>query len=284
MYNTIKLLRFPFSFFLLPVSLFSFYYINPELNKNLLLVIIIWHVLVFPSSNGYNSYNDNDDGPIGGLEKPPKPTKLLLHLTNWMDLIAVLLSMFVNSKFSIFVLVYILFSRLYSYRKIRLKQYPIIGFFVVFIFQGIWIFFANILALSSYSLIENQSVFLSAIASSFFIATVYPITQIYQHSADKADGVKTLSMLLGKKGTFLFSGLMFVSANTFVFLSFNNLHQINNFWLYNVIMFPVSCFFIWWAISSYKNEKYVNFKNTMIMLVLSATLSNIYFTLLLITK
>jgi 1,4-dihydroxy-2-naphthoate octaprenyltransferase len=155
---------------------------------------------------------------------------------------------------------------------------------VVFIFQGCWIFCANVIALSSVILFQNHSVILSAIASSFLIAIVYPITQIYQHSADKADGVKTLSMLLGKKGTFLFSGLMFVSANTFVFLSFNNLHQINNFWLYNVIMFPVSCFFIWWAISSYKNEKYVNFKNTMIMLVLSATLSNIYFTLLLITK
>lgn len=284
MINAIKLLRFPFSFFLLPVSLFSFYYINPELNINLFLVVIIWHALVFPSSNGYNSYNDNDDGPIGGLEKPPKPTLLLLQLTNWMDLIAIALSLFVNIQFTFFVALYILFSRMYSYRKIRLKKFPIIGFLVVFIFQGIWIFVANIFALTSYTLLENLSVLFSAIASSFLIATVYPITQIYQHDSDKADGIKTISMMLGKKGTFIFSGVMFALATTFIFLSFNNLHQINNFWLYNIVMFPVSCYFVWWAISSYKNEEYVNFKNTMIMLISSSTLSNIYFTILLITK
>jgi hypothetical protein len=35
MYDTIKLLRFPFSVFLLPISIFSFFYIQPELNYQL---------------------------------------------------------------------------------------------------------------------------------------------------------------------------------------------------------------------------------------------------------
>ena len=90
--NTIKLLRFPFSIFLLPISLFSFFYIQPEINYQLFLVLIIWHLLVFPSSNGYNSYNDQDEGPIGGLASPPKPTKLLLAVSNFFDGAAILLS------------------------------------------------------------------------------------------------------------------------------------------------------------------------------------------------
>lgn len=280
--NTIKLLRFPFSLFLLPITLFSFFYIQPEINYQLFLVLIIWHILVFPSSNGYNSYNDQDEGPIGGLESPPKPTKQLLYLSNFMDGSSIFLSFLINTYFAIFVIVYIIASRLYSNRIIRLKKFPIVGFLVVFIFQGAWIFCANIFAFSSTALFSNQSVIFSAIASSFFIGTIYPITQIYQHEADKNDGVKTLSMMLGLKGTFIFSALMFSIATLFVFLSFSNDSVINNFWLFIIVMLPSTLFFLSWTVKSFKNTIHINFKNTMMMLVLSSLLTNVYFLILLI--
>jgi 1,4-dihydroxy-2-naphthoate octaprenyltransferase len=280
--DTIKLLRFPFSIFLLPISLFSLFYIHPEINLQLFLVLIIWHILVFPSSNGYNSYNDQDDGPIGGLAAPPKPTKLLLYVSNFLDGVAILLSLLINNYFAIFVAGYIIFSRLYSNRKIRLKKFPVIGFLVVFFFQGAWIFCANIFALSSITLFSNQSVVFSAIASSFFIGTIYPITQIYQHESDRKDGVKTLSILVGMKGTFIFSALMFSMATLFVYFSFHSDTAINNFWLFNIVMLPSTIFFIYWAVRSFKNRTHINFKNTMTMLVLSSSLNNLYFLILLI--
>jgi len=282
MKDTIKLLRFPFSIFLLPVSLFSFFYIHPAINYQLILVLGIWHLLVFPSSNGYNSYNDQDEGPIGGLASPPKPTKLLLHLSNIMDGAAIALSFLVNVYFAFFVGIYIIASRLYSNRSIRLKKLPVIGFFVVIVFQGAWVFAANIYGLSSVKLFSNQSVVFSAIASSFFIATVYPLTQIYQHESDKKDGVKTLSMLLGIKGTFIFSTLMFTIANLFIYLSFHSVDTIHLFWLFNIVMFPSTVYFFLWALRSFKNEIHVNFKNTMIMLVLSSLLNNCFFVILLL--
>ncbi len=246
------------------------------------MVLIIWHVLVFPSSNGYNSYHDQDDGPIGGLATPPKPTKQLLYLSNFLDGLAILLSFILTSYFAIFVIIYIIASRLYSNRIIRFKKFPIIGFLIVFIFQGAWIFCANIFALSSATLLLNQSVVFSAIASSFFIGSIYPITQIYQHEADSNDGVKTLSILLGKKGTFIFSGLMFLMATGFVFLSFYNSNLTSNFWLFNIIMLPSTLFFLSWAFKSFENTEHINFKNTMTMLTLSSLLTNVYFLLLLI--
>lgn len=280
--NTIKLLRFPFSIFLLPVSLFSFFYIQPAANYQPFLLLAIWHILVFPSSNGYNSYHDQDEGPIGGLAAPPKSTKLLLHLSNLMDGTAILLSFLINHYFAFFVAVYIIASRLYSNRSIRLKKFPIIGFFVVFIFQGAWIFCANIFALSSSDLFSNKSVLFSAIASSFFIATIYPLTQIYQHEADHKDGVKTLSMLLGIKGTFLFSMFMFSTATFFIYLSFHTSDAINNFWLFNIVMLPATIYFLSWMLKSFKNAAHVNFKNTMGMLVLCSLLNNLFFLILLL--
>lgn len=280
--NTLKLLRFHFSLFLLPVSLFSFFYIRPEAGLNLFLLIVIWHVLVFPASNGYNSFNDRDEGPIGGLAKPPRPTRLLLYTVNCMDALALSLSFLIKPGFVFFALVYIIASRLYSNRRIRLKKYPLAGFLVVFIFQGFWIFYGNIAALSDAGMIFDSPVLLSGVASSFLIGTVYPVTQIYQHQADKEDGVQTLSMLLGLKGTFLFSVFMFLLASFCIYLSFHLQHRVGNFWLFNLVMLPSTLFFLVWALRSFRDSAHVNFRNAMIMLVLSSCLTNIYFFVLLL--
>ncbi|PBQ34600.1 hypothetical protein CNR22_23425 [Sphingobacteriaceae bacterium] len=280
--NTLKLLRFPFSVFLLPVSLFSFFYIQPDFNFSFWLVIFIWHVLVFPASNGYNSYNDADEGPIGGLARPPKPTKALLTSVNFMDGLAALLSLFISFSFTFFVLVYIIASRLYSNKTVRLKKYPVYGFLVVFVFQGFWIFCANIFALSEPGLLNHTPVLLSAIASSFLIGTIYPITQIYQHQADKNEGVTTLSIVLGMRGTFVFSVVMFSIASLLIYSSFYLQNNLTNFWLFNIVMLPSTLFFLIWALRSFRDTVHVNFKNTMIMLVLSSMLNNIYFFVLLL--
>lgn len=282
MKDTIKLLRFPYSIFLLPISLFSFFYIHPAISYPLFLVIIIWHLLVFPSSNGYNSYNDKDEGPIGALASPPKPTRLLLQVANGMDGAAIALAALFSGYFALFVAGYIVASRLYSNRKIRLKKLPVIGFLIVFIFQGAWVFCANVYALSSPGLFANPSVIFSAVASSFFIATVYPLTQIYQHEADARDGVKTLSMILGIKGTFIFSALMFAIANLFIYLAFHTGQTIHNFWLFTIVMLPSTAYFLFWTLRSFKNVAQVNFKNTMVMLVLSSSLNNLFFIILLL--
>jgi 1,4-dihydroxy-2-naphthoate octaprenyltransferase len=278
--NTLKLLRFHFSVFLLPVSLFSFFYIQPDFTFQFILVLLIWHLLVFPASNGYNSYNDRDEGPIGGLSAPPPPTKALLYTVNSMDALALLLSFFVNPVFVLFVAGYILVSRLYSYRGVRLKKYPLLGFLVVFIFQGFWIFCANVFALSDPGLLVYPPVLFSAIASSFLAGTLYPLTQIYQHQSDKQDGVNTISMVLGMKGTFVFSVCMFVIASLLIYFSFYLQHSLFNFWLFNLIMLPSTLFFFSWAIRSFRNTVHVNFRNTMIMLILSSGLNNIYFLVL----
>jgi 1,4-dihydroxy-2-naphthoate octaprenyltransferase len=280
--DNIKLLRFPFSVFLLPITLMSLVFIQPVFGVNLILVVVIWHVLVYPSSNGYNSYHDQDTGPIGALENPPPATRSLLTISNCMDITAIGLSFLINWKFALLVGLYILSSRAYSNRKVRLKKYPVIGFLVVFVFQGIWIFCSNVVGLSSMELFNSKGIIPYALASSFFIATIYPLTQIYQHEADKKDNVKTLSMLLGIKGTFLLSGFMFFCASTLLFISNYQVHKIYQFWLFLVVLAPSTLYFLFWMIKSLKDLREVNFKNTMKMLILSSILTNLYFIIILI--
>src|SRR5690606_37770715 len=84
--ETLVLLRLPFSVFLLPVLLFA-WSLSPERNPlTALLVFFILHLLVYPASNGYNSYHDKDTGSIGGLKAPPQPKEELLWLVTAMDI------------------------------------------------------------------------------------------------------------------------------------------------------------------------------------------------------
>ena len=178
-HSTIQLLRFHFSLFLLPVYLFALSQVNRIDWVDAVIVFFVLHLLVYPSSNGYNSYMDRDETSIGGLAKPLQPTKQLFYVTIIMDIIAISVSMIISIYFAAGVLLYILASRAYSYRGIRLKKFPITGYLIVIIFQGALTFF-----LSYHGSSVNKTLqipFWPALASSLLIGGYYPLTQIYQH-------------------------------------------------------------------------------------------------------
>lgn len=139
--STLQLLRFHFAFFLMPVYWFALSQV-PERNWfRALLVFIVLHLLVYPASNGYNSYMDRDENSIGGIRNPLRPTRQLFFVSIAMDIAAVLLGLLVSIYFAAGVALYILASRAYSYRGIRLKKYPFAGYLTVVIFQGAVTFF-----------------------------------------------------------------------------------------------------------------------------------------------
>jgi 1,4-dihydroxy-2-naphthoate octaprenyltransferase len=108
--STIILLRVPFSFFLMPVFFLALSQV-PEINYGkALLVFIILHLIMYPASNGYNSYMDQDEDSIGMIEKPPKATKELFYLTLILDGLAITLSLLVNLPFALFIMANILAS------------------------------------------------------------------------------------------------------------------------------------------------------------------------------
>jgi 1,4-dihydroxy-2-naphthoate octaprenyltransferase len=227
---------------------------------------LIIHLLVYPASNGYNSYIDKDETSIGGLEKPPMPTKALFYLTLVMDSLALLLSLIlIHWIFALCILTYILASRAYSSKQIRLKQYPLIGFLIVVIFQGAFTYYMSMFGINGESLSFSTSDIYIMLACSLQIAGAYPLTQIYQHEADLADGVTTLSYKLGIKGTFLFTGISFLFCTIFYFLYFQSVSGLNQFFVLLVLFIPILVFFNLWFIKTMKNLEEANFKNTMRM-------------------
>ncbi len=278
--STIQLLRVPFSFLLMPVYWFALSTIHIIDWSKAILIFIILHLLVYPSSNGYNSFMDRDETPIGGIANPMRPTRQLFYATIVLDAIAIALSFFVNAFFTTAIVVYILFSRAYSYRKIRLKQYPIIGYLTVVLNQGLLSFWMVYKGANR----DSASVFpiLACIAATFLIGGFYPITQVYQHDADKKDGVKTISILLGIRGTFVWCAAMYAIAFGLLFVYFQRTHQISRFIVLQVFFVPVLLYFFYWVNKVWQNKANANFIYTMRMNWLAATCTNAGFITLLI--
>lgn len=212
--------------------------------------------------------------------KPLQPTRQLFHTTVAIDILALIMSLYISQLFALGILLYILASRAYSYRGIRLKRFPIIGFLTVFIFQGGLIFFI------SYHAIYPEQTFnvplLPCLISSLLIAALYPLTQIYQHEEDKKDGVTTISYVLGKKGTFIFSMTLFLLATFLFFIRYQNQEELNHFYLYLLTMLPVVLFFLYWMERTWRNPEAANFKNSLLMNLFSTASTTIFFIVLII--
>ena len=264
----------------MPVYFFAMSQLNHINWYDAALVFVILHVLVYPASNGYNSYMDRDTSPIGGLKNPLQPTKQLFVVTVCMDITAVAISFFITWLFAAGIFCYILASRAYSYRKIRLKQFPVIGYLTVVIFQGAVTFFLVYHGADSNH--ANSVPVIAMIASSLLIGGFYPLTQIYQHEEDIKDGIKTISYKLGYKGTFIFTGIVYALAFIMLGLQFFLNLEWTSFFILQTFMLPVLVYFFVWFRKVLKNKKEANFKNTMRMNLLASLCTNLGFITLLI--
>lgn len=280
--STIQLLRFHFSFFLLPVYLFAVCQVPVIHTAHALLIFFILHFLVYPSSNGYNSYMDRDETPIGGIKNPMLPTRQLFYISIMMDVVAIGLSLFISYWFTICIVAYIAASRAYSYRGIRLKKYPVVGYLTVIIFQGAVTYFMVYHGSSINKIITAPPA--GMVAASLLIGGFYPLTQIYQHEADRKDGVITISALLGYRGTFIFTALVYTLAMGLLAWTFFSHGEQNKFLALATMMLPILVYFFSWASLVWKDVRTANFANTMRMNLLASICTNLAFLTLLIWR
>jgi hypothetical protein len=267
----IQHLRLPFSILLMPTFFFALTFVSSVDVVNLGLIFFLMHGLVFPSSNAYNSTQDNDIGSIGLIEKPLPVPAYLYKVTLALDAIALLLAYYIN--------------RLYSFRKVRIKRFAFLSYFLVSGCQGAFTFMIFYLACHSsgdvpYKVIHffnTNTLLLSALITSFYIGAIYPLTQIYQHAQDEADGVHTISMALGIKGTFIWSGICFSLGTAILSWLLESLLKVDLIFIFLLCTLPCIAFFLYWTFSSYKDVRNANYSNMLKMNIVSCMSLLIYF-------
>ncbi|MFC3416705.1 UbiA family prenyltransferase [Algoriphagus hitonicola] len=278
--SSLKHLRIPFSIFLLPVFLFALAFTANFDEIRILLVFIILHLFLYPSSNGYNSYFDKDEKSIGGIKNPPKVTPDLYWLSLVFFAISLGMALKISLEFSTMILVYGLVSMAYSHPKIRLKKYPWLSWIVAGLFQGYFTFAMAYAGLSDFGweVFFKAHVLIPGMLTSLMLWANYPLTQVYQHEEDAKRNDLTLSRKLGIQGTFAFSAFFFLLTAAGFAWFFLSRDQEYILWVYLAAMLPIVLYFMIWFYFVRKNpEKYANYSWTMGMNTISALLLNGFF-------
>ncbi len=278
--STLLHLRIPFSFFLLPIFLFAMATAPFQMDFKPWLVFAILHLLLYPASNGFNSYYDKDEKSIGGLQNPPPVSRQLLIYSLMLDLMAVLLALWLDFGFAMMVFVYGMVSKAYSHPSIRLKKYPVLGWLTIGIFQGLFTFLMVIKGLAEIDWIGLVDYLIPAILGTILLLGSYPMTQVYQHQEDQKRGDITISLKLGILGTFHFTALFFTLSVALYIFYFLNYYSLQIAILFPVLLSPTLIYFILWYLKVRKQAALANFKNTMRLNFISSLCLNIFFVIL----
>jgi 4-hydroxybenzoate polyprenyltransferase len=260
--STWQHLRFPFSIFLAPVFLFAWSENSDATSLRVLSCFLLLHLGLYPASNGINSYYDQDEGPIGGLEKPIRPGLELLWVSNALEAFAVLGLFIIELRTGILAVLYSAASRAYSHPSTRWKARPYLSLVVVTLCQGALVFYLSTSALAPqaekdfFQWAFDPVLSLPALASTFLLVSSYPLTQVYQHEEDTRRGDLTLSRVLGVRGTFVFSmAAALLALLLFVFVLDQNhrvplLVQVSAL---SVFTLPSTLHLIRWALQCWKS-------------------------------
>jgi len=280
--DTIVHLRIPFSLFLFPIFCFAVSQAATIDWFNTAIVFISLHFFIYPGSNVYNSYMDNDKGSIGGLKNPPPATVKLYYASIIFDSIGLLLCLFVNMWLALFILVFVFVSKAYSWRSIRLKKYAILSWLIVMLFQGGFTFLIVNMSCTNKFNAEwfNLKNIECMIIASLLIGGFYPLTQIYQHEEDSSRGDYTISYRLGVTGTFVFSALLFLIACAISYHYFGIFYNIQQFYIFNLCLLPVIIYFLYWFIKTIRNKLSADFTHSMRMTILSSLCMIVCFTVI----
>ena len=269
-------LRVPFSFFLLPVFWFALSQsTTPDWGRAVAVGLII-HLLLYPASHAYNSYYDKDEASIGMLENPPPVSKTLWRVAWGLDALALLLGAWVGWPFVVYLLLYGFISKAYSYEGIRLKKYPILSWLIVGTCQGGLTYLATYQAINQVALPElmQPHLWLAAGLCSLNILAIYPITQVYQHQEDARRGDLTMSRLLGIRGTFWCTGLIFALTMAGFYVFYRG--QTPFYWL-QLCLLPTTLFFIHWYSRVHRHPEAANYRQAMRMTLLAGIGLNLFF-------
>lgn len=275
-------LRIHFSYFLLPIYLFAIS-ISPNLSESgLLWLFIILHLFIYPASNAYNSFFDKDEKSIGGLKNPPPVDRGLYYLALSFDMMGLILAAVFfkgNVTLLLMIVAYIAASRAYSNPRIRLKKYAITSWLIAGFFQGAWVVWLTYIGLNDFEFLQlfKAHIIIPGLLASAILWGSYPMTQIYQHEEDAKRGDITMSIKLGVRGTFLFTGLFFGMASLGFVWYFNTYYELQYGLIFLMAMAPVVLFFSWWFLKTQKDPNQANYKNTMRLNWISATCLGAFF-------
>ncbi len=199
-------LRLPFQLLLAPVFLWGWLLGGGGLTARFALAFVTLHVFVYGGVTAFNSYYDRDEGPVGGLERPPRVPPELLPFSIAVQGVGLLLSLDVAVPFALACLGFVVLSTAYSHPAVRLKGRPWASLVTVGFGQGVLAFVAGwVGAGAMLAELAGPVGLLGIAAATLIILGLYPLGQLYQVDEDRARGDRTVAVAWGSGRCFAVS-------------------------------------------------------------------------------
>jgi 4-hydroxybenzoate polyprenyltransferase len=167
------------------------------------LAFLLFHLCLYGGANAFNTYYDRDVGPIGGLESPPPVKPALLPWSVGLQLAGLALAPLVSPGFAALYLVLFAVFTAYSHPAVRLKRHPWRSLAAIGLGQGGIAFAAGWVSAERAPGSPAASIEVliwGTLSAVFIVASLYPLSQIYQLAADRGRGEETLAVVLGRQG------------------------------------------------------------------------------------
>lgn len=180
------------------------------------------HVLLFGGATVYNSYWDRDEGPIGGLRRPPPLAGWTLPAA-WILQAAGLAVSWSASPASPFIYgVSMLFFWLYSRPGIRWKGRPWLSLAAIGVSTGMCGFLLGYHHAGAG--LPPPRAWLASLGTAAVILSLFPLSQIYQVGEDLARRDLTFTARYGLAGVHLIYRVLFAAGIAALAGAFGALH------------------------------------------------------------
>lgn len=198
-------LRLNYQLLLAPIFLWGYFLADGRPDGDFWLAFLAFHVCLYGGITAYNSYYDRDEGPVGGLVKPPPVSRALLPFSLAIQAAGMLLAAMVNLSFLAVYLAIFVMGIAYSHPAIRWKSRPLAGLVTVAVGQGVLASLGGWVTAQPDLRLLDGTAWLGVLAVTFITVGFYPLTQIYQVDEDRARGDYTFAVWAGPRGVFAFA-------------------------------------------------------------------------------
>ena len=189
-------LRLPFQLTLAPIFLWGALLSGGDARWQTVAAFVSLHLFLYPAATAFNSAFDRDEGPVGGMERPPPVPPGLLGFSLALGAAGILFAVPGGPAFLILYGLAAAWTAAYSHPATRWKSGPLSSTLAIALGQGVVGFLAGWAAAAGVDA-GNPLLLAGAAGAALTAVGLYPATQVFQVAEDRARGDCTLAVALG---------------------------------------------------------------------------------------